>query len=125
MTTEMSVEVTTLTRMGWVVAAMTVLSVATSVLPIYAQKGASKTDSFLEEAMRRPDKRGWTSVIARVEGDLSQEDEKKLTKLHVYITRRLKIISSLSMQAPTRNLKALSKLSFIKHLSADVEVKKN
>ena len=90
-----------------------------------AQAPNPKIDSFLKQAILRSDKRGWTSVIARIEGDLTGDNKKKLIALHADIVRRLPIISSLTIRVPTKNLKALCNLPFIKHLSADLEVKKN
>ncbi len=67
---------------------------------------------------------GWTSVIARVNGDLSPERQARLNALNAEVTRHLSLIGSLELRVPARNVARLAALPFVTHLSYDGVVRK-
>ncbi len=83
-----------------------------------------KTDSFLAASVSNPKQTGWTSVIAKVDGELTTGKKAELRRLGADIYRSLPIVRSVAMRIPSRNLRKLAELSFITRLSADIAVEK-
>ena len=69
---------------------------------------------------------GWSSVIATTTGSgLTSDQSRQLKALDADVYRRLPIIHSIAVRVPTRNMKALAALSFVKHISPDLNVRKS
>ena len=90
----------------------------------HAAAAADKADSFLRPVMAQKAASGWSLVIVKVNGGLTAVQEASLKSLGADITRRLPFIQSVTVRVPTRNLANLAALPFVKHLSADLAVKK-
>jgi|SRR5579884_1182173 len=91
---------------------------------VYAESTAGKTDLFLTSALSRAPASGWFSVIVRIDGGLTPAKEAYLKALNVDIYRHLPIIHSVALCLPARNLTRLAALPFVRHVSADLTVKK-
>ena len=101
------------------------LLLAASHAPASAATTApSKCDTALRALLTAPKASGWSSVIARLDGDLTPARASQLHGLQVAVTDRLPIIHSVALRVPTRSLAHLAALPFITHLSYDGEVKK-
>ena len=81
-------------------------------------------DEILQRTITQKSTRGWTSAIVKIEGELTPQRESTLKSLGADIYRHLSIIDSVALRLPTRNLKRLSELPFVSHLSNDMGVKK-
>src|SRR5947209_2230179 len=89
-----------------------------------AQGQGAKTDGFLAHQIDKGGTKGWSHVIARFDAGLSAEQRQQLRGLHCDIYRNLPIIKSVALSVPARHLKQLAALPFVRHLSADVNVRK-
>jgi serine protease AprX len=86
---------------------------------------SGKGDSFLSRRAAGASKGGWSQVIVRFADDLNPAQQKQLKALGADTYRHLPIIHSDALSVPTRNLEKLAALPFVKHLSADIDVKKS
>lgn len=86
-----------------------------------------KSDLFLKRkiAASAQPQTGWSSVIARLDGELTKEREQAIRQLGGYVYRRLPLIDSAAVRIPNRSLVKLAQISFVKRLSSDEAVKKN
>ncbi len=90
-----------------------------------APKNASpKTDAALTRALTDKAAAGWISVIAHLDGPLTDTRQKQLAALKADVTRRLPIIQAVTLQLPRRNLTHLAALPFVTHLSYNGLVRK-
>ncbi|MDX1935072.1 MAG: S8 family peptidase [Capsulimonadales bacterium] len=80
-----------------------------------------KSDSFL---LREVNGVGETGVLVQLNGDLTAERARQLTRLEGKVYRDLPIIHAVALRVPRRNLTALADLEFVKRLSADSQVVK-
>jgi serine protease AprX len=83
---------------------------------------AQKGDNFLKHSSSQ---HGWTSVIARLNGPLTNADSAHLKSLNATIVQRIPMIQSVALRLPSRSMAKLAAMPFIQHLSADVTVKKD
>src|SRR5579859_7927332 len=95
-----------------------------SLIAARADRRSDKTDLFLSTALSSHSISGLSSVIVRIEGDLTPAKEAQLKALGADIYRRLPIIHSMALRLPGNNLAGLAALPFVTHLSADLSVKK-
>lgn len=86
---------------------------------------SGKCDQILAKKMAVRAVKGWTSVIVKLNGELTQARKSQLTALGGDVVRHLPIIDSLAVRIPTRNLAKLAELPYIAHLSSDGMVGKN
>lgn len=84
----------------------------------------TKLDASLRLKMTDKSKKGWTSAIVKIDGELTPQRKATLKSLGADIYRDLSVIKSVGLKIPTRNLKRLAELSFVSHLSDDLSVKK-
>ena len=97
----------------------------TMALSLAAQAApSSKADLIIQKQLASPTQKGWSAVIVRTEGAVTEKQEARLRALGGDIYRRLTIIDSLALRIPNRNLAKLAALPFVKRLSADLDVKK-
>lgn len=89
-----------------------------------AENLAAKCDTFLATRLSAHSPQGRTQVIARVDGELTPDQEARLKRLGSDIYRRLPLIHSIAFSMPARNLSRVAALPFVKRLSADMIVKK-
>jgi serine protease AprX len=89
-----------------------------------AEGGSAKADLFVRHQLADARQAGWTSVILKLDGNLTPAQEKALASLGADVYRRLPIVQSIAVRIPNRNLHTLATLPFIQRLSADVQVKK-
>jgi serine protease AprX len=85
---------------------------------------AAKCDRFLTAGAAGHPTRGWTQVIARLDGRLTSSREAQLKSLGADTYRRLPLIHSVALSIPARNLAKLAALPFVSRLSKDVSVRK-
>jgi serine protease AprX len=97
----------------------------TSPSACQAETLSGKADSLLVSEMTAAAPSGWSSVILRLDGAMTPEHQAQLQVLGADVYRHLPIIQSVAVRVPTRNLSRLAGLTFVKHLSADANVKKN
>jgi serine protease AprX len=83
-----------------------------------------KTDAQIGQRLSAKSAHGSCAVIAKVDGDLSAQQQAQLTALGADITRHLSFIHSVALTLPARNLSKLAALPFVTHLSYDGIVKK-
>ncbi len=86
---------------------------------------APKGDLFVQRALAATAPQGSVSVIARLTAPLLPIQERQFATLGAVITQRLDIIHSVTVRLPAANLKRLSALPFVAHLSADLPIQKN
>ncbi len=84
----------------------------------------TKLDASLRLKLTDKSKKGWTSAIVKIDGELTPQRKATLKSLGADIYRNLSVINSFGLQIPTRNLKRLAELTFVSHLSDDLSVKK-
>ena len=84
----------------------------------------TKLDASLRLKMTDKSKKGWTSAIVKIDGELTPQRKATLQSLGADIYRNLSVINSVGLKIPTRNLKRLAELTFVSHLSDDLSVKK-
>lgn len=90
----------------------------------HATATPNKYDAPLARQMASHTSSGWSSVIAHMNGTLTDTQQLELTHLQADVTRHLTLIHSVEIHVPTRNLAKLAALPFVIHLSSDGEVKK-
>jgi serine protease AprX len=106
------------------------LTLCASGAILAGQSGASadplkgKCDQFLAKNNTCGAIHGWTNVIVRVDGSLSEARLAQLKALSADPYRQLPLIHSVAIAVPTRNLERLAALPFVSHLSKDVAVRK-
>ena len=84
----------------------------------------AKLDASLRLKMAAKSKKGWTSAIVKIDGELTPQRKETLKSLGADVYRNLSVINSVGLKIPTRNLKRLAELTFVSHLSDDLSVKK-
>jgi serine protease AprX len=101
------------------------LFISSSMLcaPAHSDALSGKGDMFLVKSSATANS-GWTSVIIRLDGNLTPTRRKALADLKADIYRHLPVVSSVAARVPTRKLERLSHLAFVKRLSADFAVRK-
>src|SRR5256885_14668516 len=105
-------------RAAAAVAGFVCLAFAASVaggqaLSPHSRNVAVKGDLFVKTQAARHSQSGWSSVIVKVDGELTPERESKLKALGADIYRRLPIVASFAMRIPCRNLAKLADLAFV------------
>ncbi len=95
--------------------------------PITALAGTptqADADARIEQMLSAKTAAGSCTVIARLTGGLSAEQQAQLAALGADTTCHLGFIHSLALTLPERNLRKLAALPFVSHLSYDGAVKK-
>ncbi len=85
----------------------------------------NKSDRFLQARQTAGPKTGWSSVIARLDGELNPERERAVRSLGADIYRRLPLIHCVALRVPSRSLARLVALPFVTHLSSDAVTQKS
>ena len=106
--------------------ALSVFGVASALyaLPVDAAVLSGKADAFLTKKATRRVMSGWTSVIVKVDGNLTPQREAEIQSIGGDVYRHLPIIKSVAVRVPNRNLERLAALPYITNLSADLIVRK-
>ncbi len=89
-----------------------------------ADSPSAKADAFLAPLLAAKPASGRSSVILKLDGDLSPARQARLRALGADVTRRLPLIGSVSATVPTRSLAQVAALPFVARLSADLSVRK-
>jgi serine protease AprX len=90
-----------------------------------ADRVSEKSDRFVVQQAARHDKGGWSHVIVRFSGNLGPDQERQLKGIGADVYRRLDFIHSAAMRVPVRSLERLAAMTFVAHISADLDVKKS
>ncbi len=89
-----------------------------------AQVHTAKADAKVGQMLSAKPTHGNCAVIAKIDGGLSQAQQKELAGLGADITRHLGFIHSVALTLPAHNLSRLAALPFITHLSYDGTIRK-
>lgn len=92
-------------------------------LMAHASAKTSTADAFVQRAAKMH-AGGKLNVIVSATTDFGADQHKDLAKLGAFVYRQLPLIKAVAVRVPTKNLRQLMALPYVKHVSEDVETKK-